>query len=104
MKLEPNTIYHCKTRDDAEEFFRDCDEQNICWSGGEKASSFFHWDEDHCCYVIANHNDNQLSLKYGSMESCQECFEDYPTVVYQILSPEELAARDLAWKQMMGIS
>lgn len=103
IKIEVDTVYLCRTIEDAEGFLAECDKQGICWCDGIKASEAVNYDygED-TCYRVNSNLDGKPYLTYDSRDYYEdECDEEI--VVYIFMTDEDRAAIDTAWKEMMQI-
>ena len=105
MKIQLNTVYHCKTREDANAFMQDCDEQGIRWCSGKRTSadnSAWNHYESLTCYLVTD--DKQIS--FGDLPYFVLKHPRLEIITYSSSLPEteeEIAAIDLAWRQLMQI-
>lgn len=105
MEIQLDKVYHCITREDADAFMQDCDEQGIKWCSGERASSNTStWERYQAltCYFVSSYK----QISYGDLPYFAAKRPELEIITYTSSLPEaeeEIAARDLAQKQLMQI-
>lgn len=87
--LESKVAINCKRVDEAEEFMKLCDKNNIKWSSGENATEDTNWEEykEKTCYT--NKFCDCTGLGYARIKFCKN--EGLQIVAYQELMEDKKA-------------
>lgn len=81
LKKDSKIAYWCKTEELAKQFLKECDEQDVIWTDGTKATNQTLWSM-HCgmtCYDIKNYH-----LAYAS----KQCYIDYGYTIIEYKGKE----------------
>lgn len=66
---------HCDTEEKAVEFLKECDENGITWSTGNRVINQTHWNvyKENTCYYFYR----DIGLSYGTVTLCDELIVKY---------------------------